>query len=183
MGLSQHTVTGADIALSTGLNRTKNRLSNPYNPAYDSDVALTLSQPLLKGAGIAANRAALDQARLGVERTSYLYRGTMMDVVRDTEIAYYQLHFSAASSPSAPLPRGAQRLLYENTAKRDKGVYTDLEVLSADVGVAPSSAASSSPSSSYATARLPSAPSSASSSSTPRSARPPSKPRTTPSQK
>ncbi len=137
MGLSQHTVTGADIALSTGLNRTKNRLSNPYNPAYDSDVALTLSQPLLKGAGIAANRAALDQARLGVERTSYLYRGTMMDVVRDTEIAYYQLHFSRRQLSVRRLSlEAAQRLLYENTAKRDKGVYTDLEVLSADVGVA-----------------------------------------------
>ena len=137
MGLSQHTVTGADLSLSTGLNRTRNRLTNPYNPAYDSDVALTLSQPLLKGAGIAANRAALDQARLGVDRAGLLYRGTMMDIVRDTEIAYYQLHFARHQLAVRRLSlEAAQRLLYENTVKRDQGVLTDLEVLSADVGVA-----------------------------------------------
>ena len=62
-GLAQHTVTGADVSVSTGLDRTKHRLSNPYNPAYDSDVALTLSQPLLRGAGIAAARAAADPRR------------------------------------------------------------------------------------------------------------------------
>ena len=137
MGLSQHVVTGADISLSTGLDRTKNRLSNPYNPAYDSDIALTISQPLLKGAGLAANRSALDQAHLGVERAGYLYRGTMMDVVRDTEVAYYELHFARRQLAVRRLSlEAAQRLLYENTAKRDEGVFTDLEVLAAEVGVA-----------------------------------------------
>ncbi|HLP08421.1 MAG TPA: TolC family protein [Opitutaceae bacterium] len=137
LGASQHLATGTDVTVSTGLNRTKNRLSNPYNPAYDSDVALTITQPLLKGFGTAANRAALEQARLGVDRAGYFYRGTMMDIVRDTEIAYYELHFTRRQLAVRRVSlEAAQRLLDENRVKRDKGVLTDLEVLTADVGVA-----------------------------------------------
>jgi outer membrane protein TolC len=137
VGASQHLVTGADVTVSTGLNRTRNRSTNPYNPAYDSDVALTVSQPLLKGAGLAANRSALEQARLGIDRSGQVYRGTMMDIVRDTEVAYYELHFTRRQLVVRRLSlEAAQRLLSENSAKRDEGVLTDLEVLTAEVGVA-----------------------------------------------
>ncbi len=137
LGASQHLALGTDVTVSTGLNRTRNRLSNPYNPAYDSDVALTLTQPLLKGAGLAANRASLEQARLGVDRAGQAFRGTMMDLVRDTEIAYYELHFTRRQLAVRRVSlEAAQRLLDENRIKRDKGVLTDLEVLTAEVGVA-----------------------------------------------
>ena len=137
VGVAQHLVTGADVSVTTALNRTKHRFTSPYNPAYDSDVTVSLSQPLLKGAGITANRAALDQARLGVDRSNLLYRGTLMDIVRDTEIAYYQLHFARRQLVVRHLSlAAAQRLLDENRTKRDTGVLTDLEVLTAEVGVA-----------------------------------------------
>lgn len=137
LGVSQHLVTGADVSVTTALNRTKHRFSSPYNPAYDSDITVSLNQPLLKGAGLAANRAALDQARLGVDRAGLLYRGTMMDIVRDTEIAYYELHFARSQLAVRRLSlAAAQRLLDENRTKRDTGVLTDLEVLTAEVSVA-----------------------------------------------
>jgi outer membrane protein TolC len=137
IGVSQHIATGADVSVSTSLDRSGNRLSSPYNPAYDSDVSLTLSQPLLKGAGLAYNRSAIARARLGVDRTSLLYRSTMMDTVRDTEVAYYQLHFARQQLSVRRQSLAAARLLYEeNKTKRDTGVLTDLEVLTAEVGVA-----------------------------------------------
>ncbi len=137
IGVSQHVVTGADVTVSSSLNRTEHRFVSPYNPAYDSDVSVSLNQPLLKGAGLTANRAALDQARLGVDRAGLLYRGTLMDLVRDTEVAYYQLHFARRQLVVRRLSlEAAQRLLDENRAKRDTGVLTDLEVLTAEVGVA-----------------------------------------------
>ena len=137
LGASQHLATGADVSVSTSLNRSENRLTNPYNPAYDSDVSLTVSQPLLKGAGLAYNRSALDRARLGLDRTGHLYRGTMMDTVRDTEIAYYQLCFARRQLAVRHQSLAAARQLYEeNKTKRDTGVLTDLEVLTAEVGVA-----------------------------------------------
>jgi outer membrane protein TolC len=137
LGVSQHIVTGADVSVSSSLNRSEHRFVSPYNPAYDSDVSVSINQPLLKGAGPAANRAALDQARLGVDRSNLLYRGTLMDLVRDTEVAYYQLHFARRQLVVRRLSlEAAQRLLDENRAKRDTGVLTDLEVLTAEVGVA-----------------------------------------------
>ena len=137
LGVSQYLVTGADVSLSTALNRSAHRFVSPYNPAYDSDLSLSLRQPLLKGAGSASTRAALDQARLGVDRAGLLYRGTLLDLVRDTEIAYYQLHFARRQLVVRGLSlEAAQRLLDENRAKRDTGVLTDLEVLTAEVGVA-----------------------------------------------
>ncbi len=137
VGVSQHLVTGTDVSVTTSLDRTRNRYSGPYNPAYDSDVSLTISQPLLKGAGTTANRAALDQAKIGLDRSHLLYRGTMMDIVRDTEIAYYDLHFARRQLAVRKLSlAAAQRLLDENRIKRDTGVLTDLEVLTAEVGVA-----------------------------------------------
>lgn len=137
VGVSQHIVTGADVSVSTGLDRSKHRLSNPYNPAYDSDVSVTVSQPLLKGAGLAANRSALAQARVGVDRAGQIYRGTLLDIVRDTEVAYYNLNFARRQLSVRQLSlEAAQRLLDENRAKRDTGVLTDLEVLTAEVNVA-----------------------------------------------
>lgn len=139
LGASQHLVTGADVSVSTSLNRTAGRLSTTYglNPAYDSDVSLSLTQPLLKGAGFAVNRAALNRARLGLDRSGLLYRGTMMDTVRDTEIAYYQLYFARQTlAVRHQSLASAQRLYEENKTKRDTGVLTDLEVLTAEVSVA-----------------------------------------------
>lgn len=51
LGVAQHLATGADVTLSTALNRTAHRFVSPYNPAYDSDVSLSLNQPLLKVLG------------------------------------------------------------------------------------------------------------------------------------
>lgn len=136
IGATQHLVTGADVTVSTSLDRSK-RLTNPYNPAYDSDVALTVSQPLLKGAGSAANRSDLDQARVGVARADHVYRGTLMDVVNTTEIAYYTLHFTRRQLEVRQLSlEAAQKLYEENCAKRDVGSVTDLEVVTAQVNLA-----------------------------------------------
>ena len=137
VGASQHIATGADVSVSTGLSRSENRLSSHYNPSYDSDVSLAVSQPLLKGAGLAFNHAAIDRARLGLDRSDQLYRATVMDTVRDTEVAYYQLYFARQQlAVRHQSLAAAQRLYEENTTKRDTGVLTDLEVLTAEVGVA-----------------------------------------------
>ncbi len=139
IGASQHIVTGANVSVSTSLNRNRNYLTAPAgsNLRYNSDVSLTVAQPLLKGAGLAYNRAALAQARMGSDRAGLLYRGTMMDTARATEIAYYELHFARRQLAVRHQSLAAARQLYEeNKTKRDTGVLTDLEVLTAEVGVA-----------------------------------------------
>lgn len=139
IGVAQRIVTGADVSVSTSLNRNRNYLTSPAgsNLSYNSDVSLSVTQPLLKGAGLAYNRAAVLEARIGSDRAGLVYRSTMMNIARDTEIAYYELHFARRQLAVRHQSLAAARQLYEeNKTKRDTGVLTDLEVLTAEVGVA-----------------------------------------------
>ncbi|MDR1283659.1 MAG: TolC family protein, partial [Opitutaceae bacterium] len=140
--VSKKLVTGATATVSGALDR--NHTSNwptpagpRYNSVYGSDVALSISQPLLKGAGTTVNRAAIDRARLGSDIADLDFKSTVLDVVRDVETAYYRLLDARGQLGVLQFSLDvAERLLRENSSRRDVGVGTDLEVLQAEVGVA-----------------------------------------------
>lgn len=137
LGVAQNLTSGAAVNLSSTLNRTGNTPSVGLNPAYNSDVSLAVVQPLLRGAGTAVNRAAIERSKLGLTIANLSYKGSVLQVVRDTEAAYYNLVFArgqmAVKQHSLEL---AQKLYDENKARRTTGVATDLDVLTAEVGVA-----------------------------------------------
>ncbi len=138
IGVSQKVTTGATFNLSSSLNRSEtNNTFSTLNPAYNADVALSVSQPLLKNAGFAVNKAAINRAELGVTRADLDFRAQLLQVVRNTETAYYNLVFAREQLKvrlsSLTL---AERLFDENTTRRNTGVATDLDVLQAEVGVA-----------------------------------------------
>jgi outer membrane protein len=138
IGASQKIITGATVQVSANVLRAKTNSNNSLlNPAYDSDLNVSVSQPLLRGFGSAVNRAAMLRARLGLERADMNLKGTVLDVVRNVEAAYYNLAFAREQLGVRVFSRGvAQKLLEENVAKKETGVATDLEVLQAQVGVA-----------------------------------------------
>jgi len=137
-GVSQKIATGAVLSLSTSLDRssTDNTFAT-LNPAYNADMSLSVTQPLLKGAGSTVNRAAIDRAEIGVDIANLNYKGRVMQLVRDTESAYYNLVFSREQLKvrhnSLEL---AEKLFEENKTRKNTGVATDLDVLQAEVGVA-----------------------------------------------
>lgn len=138
IGVSQKVTTGATFNLSSSLNRSEtNNTFSTLNPAYNADVTLSVSQPLLKNAGFAVNKAAINRAELGVTRADLDFRAQLLQVVRNTETAYYNLVFAREQLKvrlsSLTL---AERLFDENTTRRNTGVATDLDVLQAEVGVA-----------------------------------------------
>ncbi|HND60268.1 MAG TPA: TolC family protein [Opitutaceae bacterium] len=138
LGVAQQLTSGATVNLSSSLNRSStNPAGVPLNPAYNSDVSLAVSQPLLRGAGSEVNRATIERTRLSVSIANLSYKGSVLQVVRDTEVAYYNLVFArgqlAVKQHSLEL---AQALYNENKARRSTGVATDLDVLTAEVGVA-----------------------------------------------
>lgn len=137
-GVSQKIVTGATVSASTSIDRSKRTpASSLLNPAYDSDVTLSVSQPLLKGGGLAANRAALQRSKLGLERAQLDFKAAVLDVVRNVEAAYFNLGFAREQLAVRRFSlEVAQRLLDENRDRRTSGVSTDLDVLQAEVGVA-----------------------------------------------
>ena len=138
VGASKKIVTGATFQASANVLRAKTNSRNSLlNPAYDSDLNLSVTQPLLKGFGSEINRSAVLRARLGVERADMDFKGTVLDVVRNVETAYYNLAFAREQLAVRVFSRSvAQKLLEENQAKKETGVATDLDVLQAQVGVA-----------------------------------------------
>jgi outer membrane protein TolC len=106
------------------------------NPAYNADLSLSLSQPLLKGGGTAVNRAAIEKAKLGVEKSGLDFKGQVLSVVRNVELAYHNLCYAREQltvlKSSLQL---AQKLFDEGVSRKTAGVATDLDVLQAEVGV------------------------------------------------
>ncbi|MFM1852610.1 MAG: hypothetical protein RIS54_2294, partial [Verrucomicrobiota bacterium] len=92
VGISQKIATGATLDLTSSLDRSfTNNTFATLNPAYNADLSLAISQPLLKGAGSTVNRAAIKRAEIGVDIASLNYKGRVLQLVRDTEAAYYNL--------------------------------------------------------------------------------------------
>jgi outer membrane protein TolC len=132
--------TGTTVAVSTDLSRSA---SNPspllsfYNPVYNSDLTVTVTQPLLRGAGTTVTTAALDRARIGLTRAGFDFQAQVLNIVQQTEAAYYNLVGAREQllvfRVSLDL---ANRLLEEAQAKKTVGTATAIDVLQAQVGVA-----------------------------------------------
>ncbi|MCF7689067.1 MAG: TolC family protein [Cephaloticoccus sp.] len=137
IGVTQKVSSGATVNLSSSLarNSTNNTFAT-LNPAYNADVSLSISQPLLKNAGSAVNRAAIDKAEIGVTIANLKYKGQVLQLVRDTESAYYNLVFAREQlKVRVSSLELAQKLYEENKTRKNTGVATDLDVLQAEVGV------------------------------------------------
>ncbi len=93
-GIRKVLTTGGQLTLSTALERTDTRtpgVTSVPNPAYNSNVLLGFSQPLLRNFGsnvaLAEVRAARDQHRQDIEDL----RSRMIGIVNQAEQAYWQL--------------------------------------------------------------------------------------------
>lgn len=138
VGVSERLPTGAVVGLSTGLTRgATNSTNSLLNPNFGNTIRATVSQPLLKNFGPAVTKANLQRARLGVSVASLNYKSRVLTVVRDTENAYYNLVSARETLRIRQLSlKLAQDLFNENSVRRNSGVATDLDVLTAEVGVA-----------------------------------------------
>lgn len=104
---------------------------------FSSGVKLALSQPLLKNAGPTVARANLERNKIGLGIAYLNYRGRVLTVIRDTENAYYNLVGARETLRIRQLTLDYnQRLFEENKTRRATGVATDLDVLTAEYGVA-----------------------------------------------
>jgi outer membrane protein TolC len=138
-GISQPLVwTNGSLSLSTTLGRSYgNNSFSTLNPNYSNGISAALSQPLLRNAGPAAAKANINRSKLGVDIAVLGYKSQVLNLIRDTETAYYALVTARETLRIRQLSLDlAQKLYDENQARRNTGVMTDLDVLSAEVGVA-----------------------------------------------
>jgi outer membrane protein len=132
--------TNGTLSVTTNLSRSASNTGNALlNPNFGHGVSANLNQPLLAGAGRHAATAALQRAKLGLNIASINYKSSVLSVIADTENAYYNLVAARETLRIRQLTyQYNQKLFEENQARRSTGVATDLDVLSAEVGVATS---------------------------------------------
>lgn len=93
--LSKTMLTGgtASVLLTDRLSRFTPGLF-PLNPESRYDVTLSLTQPLLQGAGVQANVAPIVIARINTERSYYQFKAAMQNLVRSVVDAYWAVVFA-----------------------------------------------------------------------------------------
>lgn len=115
---------------------------DPPFPARSADTAadgitLTLTQPLLRGVGIAVNRANVRKARAGSEAASAAQAQTQQETVAAALSLYWNLvGLSESLTVREAAVRTSQTLLDDTTARRELGAGSDLDVLTAKSGLA-----------------------------------------------
>jgi outer membrane protein TolC len=137
VGVTELLPTNGTVGLSTGVTRAGTNSRNvTLNPSFGNSVTATLSQPLLKNAGSTVAKSTLERNKLGFSIAQLNYTSSVLTVVLNTEVAYNNLVSARETLHIRELSLTlAQRLFEENQARRSTGVMTDLDVLTAEVGV------------------------------------------------
>ena len=130
--------TGGTATLGTNLGRSSsNSTYNNFNPSFNGGLTLSVSQPLLKNGGRRVARAGIDRSVIGVARANLDFKAQVLNVVQNTENAYYNYFFAREQErvrqQSLDL---ANQAFDEAKTRKSVGVYTDIDVLTAEVSVA-----------------------------------------------
>jgi len=97
VGVTQHLPTGADVSLAGGQSDSSVRNSTT-DPSLDRGIntdtkgpnlSLTVTQSLLRGAGLSVNLASLRQARIDTRLSHYEMRGVAENLVSQVEQTYW----------------------------------------------------------------------------------------------
>jgi len=138
LSINDTLITGATLSGNYNLVRTNESPAFfPPNPSFGSNVSISVTQPLLQGAGTDYNRAAIENARLGVRISNLNFKSTVLTMILNVENTYFNLLYQREQyKVQEDDLKQAQQLLDENTIRRQTGVLTDLDVMNARAGVA-----------------------------------------------
>jgi outer membrane protein len=137
-GVSKKLLTGGECNLALTNNRFEtNSIFQFYDSTYQSDLVLSVQQPLLKGFGAEVTKSRIRVASNNQSISTYQLKRRLLDVVSEVQERYWDLSFSMENlhvqKESLNL---AQDLLKRNTALVDVGKLASIEILQAEVGVA-----------------------------------------------
>lgn len=107
------------------------------DPTYTTSISLSIRQPLLRGFGRSANLAGIHQAQKQIEIAKLEYTNLLLDVVNQTEKAYWRLAFqNARLALTTTSLEVAENLLKETEQREELGLATKLDVLQAKANLA-----------------------------------------------
>lgn len=107
------------------------------SPQYNADFLATLRVPLLRGLFWSPEWTLVRTSKIGVGVAADQFASSLMDVVRQTEDAYWSLTASRdATRVARKSLETAQALLEQTQAQYEVGVVSKVEVVQAEAGVA-----------------------------------------------
>jgi len=138
---TQNLITGGNVNLNYSPTRTNVNQEVAagflYNPAYTGGLALTLTQPLLRNAGIDVTKTFIKVAQNNADVEQHVFRDRVMTVLATVEQTYWELVFANENLKVAQAAlKAAEELLATNRAKTKAGVMSIVDVLQAEAAVA-----------------------------------------------
>ena len=137
-GLGIPLKTGGEFSLAFNNNKrdTTNAFTT-FNPIYNSNLSISLTQPLLKGFKVDAPRNQLRLAKKSREISDVQFRQTIINTVATVKGYYYELLFAIDNLVAAQTNLElAKRLLGENEIRVKVGTMAPLDVVTAQSEVA-----------------------------------------------
>lgn len=125
---------GYDVSLTT---RNVTGTASRFNDRFSSEAAFSLRQPLLRGAGPAANLAGVRIARNNVTISEWSVKEQVMAVITQVVEVFNELQFARENLDVARRSRElAMQLLRDNIKRVEIGVKTPLDVTTAQAEAA-----------------------------------------------
>jgi len=117
--LTKPLMTGGSVAASGTISRTNtDQAFITLNPRYESNVAFTFTQPLLRNAGIEFNRSQIRIERLNKQISVEAFRLQVMQLVRDVEARYWELDTAYRDLKSREAARDRAKATYDRQRSR-----------------------------------------------------------------
>ena len=137
--MTQSLLTGTNFDLNFSPSRVFVAGPNTFlfNPAYQSGLVLTLTQPLLRNMGTEVNKTFIQIAQNNAKVEEHVFLDRVMTVIATVEQTFWELVFTNENLKVAEAAlKAAQNLLAENRAKAKAGVMSIVDVLQAEAAVA-----------------------------------------------
>lgn len=108
-----------------------------FNPSYTGGLALTLTQPLLRNAGLDVTKTFIRVAQNNATVEEHVFRDRVLTVLATVEQTYWEVVFANENLKVGEAAlKAAQELLASNRAKAKAGVMSIVDVLQAEAAVA-----------------------------------------------
>jgi len=136
--LSQKIATGTTLALSVeNFSSTTGQKYTIINPSYEGTLRMIVTQPLLKGFGPKANRAAAYQAERQKEIATAVLKAKALEVVYDAEQAYWNLYSALENLKVQESSLAQSREVLKRAREGERiGNQSALDVLTAETSAA-----------------------------------------------
>jgi outer membrane protein TolC len=137
-GISQLVPIGGTLDLAFNNSWVENNFTaGNINKYYQSDVTLSLVQPLLKNFGRESTELNIDVARFNREGALEQFRTRLMDIISQVQTQYHQLYSARENLEVKRTSLNLAETILTNTKAQVKaGVLPAMEILNAEFGVA-----------------------------------------------